>query len=103
MSEIADLNTIVLGVSPDSAKSHKGFKEKNALNFTLLSDPTKDICNLYHVMAEKSMYGKKYIGVERSTYIIDENGIIRYVFKKVKVDGHIAEVKQALSDLKNNR
>lgn len=99
---ITDENAVIVGVSPDSVKSHTGFKDKHSLNFTLIADPEKTICKLYDIIGEKSMYGKKYMGVIRTTYIIDPQGIIRYVFSKVKVDGHIEEVKKILSDLKRN-
>lgn len=92
-------NVVVAGVSRDSISSHKKFIEKYSLPFVLLSDPEEDACRLYDVLKEKNMYGKKSIGVERSTFIIDEKGIIRSVFRKVKVDGHIDEVLKAVDNM----
>lgn len=89
----------VVGVSPDSVKSHKKFSEKYSLNFTLLADTEQALSKACGVWVEKSMYGKKYMGVERSTFLLDADGIIRRVWRKVKVDGHAAEVEQALADL----
>jgi thioredoxin-dependent peroxiredoxin len=83
-------------VSRDSLTSHKKFIDKHNLSFTLLSDTEEIVCNLYGVLKEKNMYGKKVIGIERSTFIIDENGLIKRIFRKVKVDGHVDGVIQAL-------
>lgn len=91
-------DAIILGVSPDSVSSHKKFAEKYNLPFNLLADEDKKIVQLYDVWKEKSMYGKKYMGVERTTYIIDEEGKIKKIFNKVKVDGHNVEVMEALKD-----
>lgn len=100
MEEITKSGVEVIGVSPDSVKSHNNFKTKFNLNFHLIADPDKTICNAYNIMGEKSMYGKKYLGVIRTTYIIDDKGIIRKVFSNVKVDGHIDEVINAIRELK---
>ncbi len=86
------LNADIIGVSPDSSKSHDNFKAKQELNFTLVSDSDKSICEAYGVWVEKSMYGRKYMGVERSTFIIDPDGIIRQIYRKVKVNGHVDAV-----------
>jgi len=88
----AKKNTIILGISKDSVKSHQNFKEKYSLPFTLLSDENTEILEKYGVWKEKSMYGRKYMGVERSTFIIDAKGIIKKIFKNVKVKGHIEEL-----------
>jgi thioredoxin-dependent peroxiredoxin len=90
------LDAVVLGVSPDSVDSHKKFAEKYDLPFTLLSDEKKEILNKYGVWKEKSMYGKKYMGVERTTYVINKEGIIKKIFNKVKVEDHNKEVMDAL-------
>ena len=82
----------VIGVSPDSIKSHKSFKEKQSLNFILLSDPEHKLAEEFEVWKEKSMYGRKYMGIERSTFIIDKNGKIEKEWRKVKVKGHVDEV-----------
>lgn len=91
-------NVVVLGVSPDSVQSHKKFQEKYGLPFDLLSDESKKISEKYGVWKEKSMYGRKYFGVERTTFIIDENGKIKKIFPRVKVNRHIKEVLQALEN-----
>jgi len=96
---ITKFNAEVIGVSPDSVKSHKNFKSKHNLNFHLVADPEKEICKLYDVLGEKTMYGKKVIGLIRSTYIIDPNGVIKYVNPKVKVDGHVDEIIAELKKL----
>ena len=82
----------VIGVSPDSIKSHKSFKEKQRLNFILLSDPEHKLAEKFEVWKEKSMYGRKYMGIERSTFIIDKDGKIEKEWRKVKVKGHVDEV-----------
>ena len=87
----------VIGVSPDSIKSHKSFKEKQSLNFILLSDPEHKLAEKFEVWKEKSMYGRKYMGIERSTFIIDTNGKIEKEWRKVKVKGHVDEVIEYLN------
>lgn len=91
-------SAVILGISPDSVNSHKKFAEKYNLPFILLSDEDKKVLEKYNVWKEKSMYGRRYMGVERTTYIIDENGKIKKIFNKVKVDGHNQEVIDALKD-----
>ena len=93
------LNAVILGVSPDSVESHKKFAAKYDLPFSLLSDEKKEVIEKYGVWKEKSMYGRKYMGVERSTFIIDKNGIVRKIFRKVKVADHNSEVTEALKEL----
>ena len=90
---------IVLGVSPDSLAMHQKFKAKFDFPFELLSDEDKKACTLFGVWKEKSMYGKKYMGVERSTFLIDARGVLRQEWRKVKVDGHAAEVLAAVRNL----
>ena len=87
----------VIGVSPDSIKSHKSFQEKHSLNFVLLSDPEHKLAETFQVWKEKSMYGRKYMGIERSTFILDVNGKITDEWRKVKVKGHVEEVIEKLS------
>ena len=82
----------VIGVSPDSIKSHLKFKEKQSLNFILLSDPEHKLAEMFKVWVEKSMYGRKYMGIERSTFVLDENLNIIKEWRKVKVKGHVDEV-----------
>jgi peroxiredoxin Q/BCP len=89
----------VVGVSPDSPASHKKFTEKYQLPFTLLADPEMQTCESYGVWKEKNLYGKKSMGVERTTFLIDGAGIVRKVFPRVKVDGHSDQVLEALKAL----
>ena len=99
MSEFDGAGAIVLGISPDSEKSHKKFTEKHDLNLRLLADTDKKAAAAYEVWVEKSMYGRKYMGVERSTFLIDKTGKLARVWRKVKVPGHVAEVLAAVKDL----
>lgn len=87
--QITDENFIVLGISKDNLKSHDKFIEKFNLPFILLSDEEKIVCELYDVIKEKNMYGKKVLGIERSTFIIDENGILIKEFRKVNAKKHM--------------
>ncbi len=87
----------VIGVSPDSIKSHKSFKEKQGLNFILLSDSEHLLAEEFEVWKEKSMYGRKYMGIERSTFVIDKDGKIEKEWRKVKVKGHVDEVIEYLT------
>ena len=89
----------IVGVSPDSLASHEKFKEKYGFPFELLSDEEKAACQLFDVWKEKSMYGKKYMGVERSTFLIDSKGVLRREWRKVKVPGHAEEVLEAAGEL----
>jgi peroxiredoxin Q/BCP len=89
---------VVLGVSADSVASHEKFKKKYKLNFPLLSDPDRETIRKYGVWKEKNMYGKKTMGVERTTFIIDEEGKIAHIFPKVKVDGHTEKVLEKLKE-----
>lgn len=92
-------NTIILGVSRDSVTSHENFKKKQSFSFDLLSDPDEKLCKQFDVIKEKNMYGKKVIGIERSTFLIDEKGILIKEWRKVKVKGHVEEV---LEEIKKN-
>jgi peroxiredoxin Q/BCP len=86
----------IVGVSPDSVESHVKFIDKHELPFTLLADTERKVAEAYGVWKEKSMYGRKYMGVERTTFVIDAKGIVRNIFPKVKVEGHSAEVLEAV-------
>ena len=88
----ARFKTIVIGVSKDSIASHNKFKAKHGLTIVLASDETGETLNAYGVWTEKSMYGRKYMGIERATYLIDPQGMIRAVWRKVRVKGHVDEV-----------
>jgi thioredoxin-dependent peroxiredoxin len=89
-------NTVVLGVSFDSVESHQKFKDKYNLPFALLSDESKKMLTDYGVWKEKSMYGRKYMGIVRTTYVINETGIIEKIFEKVNVNGHVGELLKIL-------
>jgi thioredoxin-dependent peroxiredoxin len=83
---------VVIGASIDSVQSHQKFASKYDLPFTLVSDEEKELVKKYGVWKEKSMYGRKYMGIERTTFVIDEKGVITHIFQKVKVDGHTEEI-----------
>ena len=91
--------TIILGISRDSLKSHEKFKEKQCFPFELISDEDEKLCKQFDVIKQKNMYGKKVRGIERSTFLIDEKGILRTEWRKVKVDGHVEEVLAAVKNL----
>lgn len=97
MNRITPFATVI-GVSPNDIKSHKKFKEKHDLNFLLLSDSEHTLSEAFNVWKEKSMYGKKYMGIERSTFILDENGNTIQEWRKVKVNGHVDEVLKYLNN-----
>ena len=94
------MNAAVIGVSRDSIKSHKNFIAKQELDLLLLSVKDSLLCNCFGVLKEKNMYGKMVIGLERSTFLLDEEGKVIKEWRKVKVDGHVAEVYNYLSGLK---
>ena len=100
LPDFSKLKTAVIGVSRDSAASHDKFKTKYQLPFPLASDEDGKVCEAYGVWAEKSMYGRKYMGIERSTFLIDGNGILRGVWRNVKVPGHVEAVLEAAKALK---
>ena len=97
MNRVVAAGAAVAGVSADSVESHRKFKEKQGLNFPLLSDPEKKMLEAYGVWQEKSLYGRKFMGIVRTTFLIDEKGVITKVFPKVKVAGHVEEVLAALT------
>lgn len=92
---------IVFGVSRDSVSSHERFREKQGFKFDLLSDPDEKLCRLFDVIREKNMYGRKVMGIERSTFLIDQQGVLRQEWRKVRVKGHVAEVLDAVKTLGN--
>ena len=96
MPQIREKGAVILGVSKDTVQSHKNFEEKQSLPFTLLADPEHQVLELYDVWVEKTMYGRKVKGTERSTYLIDENGVIIKAYQKVKTATHSDDV---LTDL----
>ncbi|MDH3401822.1 MAG: peroxiredoxin [Chromatiales bacterium] len=92
-------NTIILGVSRDSLRSHENFRAKHGFQFDLISDSEEALCKLFDVIKEKNMYGRKVLGIERSTFLIDEEGVLVREWRKVKVKGHVEEVLEALKEL----
>lgn len=94
------LGITVFGISRDNLASHEKFKKKYDFPFDLIADPDETLCGLFGVMVNKNMYGKKVRGIERSTFIIDKQGVIRKIWRKVKVDGHVDEVLAAVKVLK---
>jgi peroxiredoxin Q/BCP len=92
-------NTIILGVSRDSLSLHEKFKDEQDFPFDLISDKDELLCNQFDVIKEKNMYGKKVMGIERSTFLIDDKGVLRKEWRKVKVDGHVDEVLMAIKNL----
>lgn len=96
LPDFDEKNVVILGVSKDSLKSHASFRLKQQLNFPLLSDESGEVCEKYGVWVEKSMYGRKYMGIDRSTFLIDESGIIQKIWRKVKVTNHVHEVLKSI-------
>jgi peroxiredoxin Q/BCP len=97
--EFSALNTVILGVSKDNLRSHEQFKSKECFPFDLVSDPDEKLCKAFDVIREKTLYGKKFMGIERSTFIIDKHGVLREEFRKVKVNGHVPAVLAAVKQL----
>lgn len=91
-------NTVVLGVSPDSVDSHVRFKAKYGLNFALLSDPDRAVAKMYGVWNERSLYGRAFMGIERSTFIVGEDGLLQHVWRRVRSKGHASRVAHALAE-----
>jgi len=92
LNQFATNDTIILGISKDSPAKHRKFKEKYDLPFTLLADENGDVCQAYGVINKKSLFGNTFLGIQRTTFLIDEKGILRAIWRKVKVTGHIAQV-----------
>lgn len=97
--QLKKADALLFGVSPDSVASHEKFKEKMSFAFDLLSDPDQKVCKIYEVIQEKSMYGRKYMGVERTTFLIDAKGVLRQHWRKVKVKDHAEAVLAAVKAL----
>jgi thioredoxin-dependent peroxiredoxin len=96
ITKVVKRDAVVIGISTDTPESHKKFSEKYGLPFALGSDPTKEVVRAYGVWKKKSLYGRSYMGTERTTFVINERGVITTIFEKVKVDGHTDEVLAAL-------
>ncbi len=99
LDEFASLNAVVLGVSKDSVKSHKNFAEKHGLKVTLLSDPEHKVIEQYGAWKLKKRYGREYYGTQRSTFLIDPDGVIRHIWPNVRVKGHVEAVLKKLKEL----
>lgn len=99
LPDFEGLNAQIIGISKDSVKKHDNFKAKYGFKFPLASDEDGEVCEAYGVWKEKSMYGKTFLGIERTTFLIDEDGKIAHIWRKVKVKGHVEEVKQTAQDL----
>ncbi len=99
LAKFAKHNTLVFGISRDSIARHQRFKDTQGFDFELLSDEQEELCQLFDVMKDKNMYGKKVRGIERSTFLLDGQGVLRHAWRKVKVEGHAAEVLQVVSTL----
>ena len=99
LAPLKALGAKVVGISADSSDSHARFAAKHALNFPLLADPGNKVCQLYGVYKKKSLYGREFMGIERTTFVIDKSGVVRRVFPKVKVDGHTEEVIATLKEI----
>jgi peroxiredoxin Q/BCP len=97
--QFAKFSTIIFGISRDKLKLHERFKQEQNFSFELISDPDEVACKLYDVVKDKTMYGKKVRGIERSTFLIDAKGILRHEWRKVKVDGHAQEVLEVVKAL----
>lgn len=100
LSKFKKVKATIYGVSRDSLKSHDNFAGKYDLPFTLISDEDGSVCKAFGAWVEKSMYGKKYMGIDRATFLIDKKGIVRHIWRKVKVKGHVDEVLEKASELK---
>ena len=96
-------NCIILGVSRDTVRTHENFKSKQKFPFELLSDTEEELCNLFDVIKLKNMYGKKLLGIERSTFLINDKGVLKQEWRKVKVNGHVDEVLIAVKTLNKEK
>jgi len=94
-----DANTVIFGVSRDGMRAHENFKAKQSFPFELISDPDEELCKLFDVIKLKKNYGREYMGIERSTFLIDSEGVLRNEWRKVKVKGHVDEVLEAVQAL----
>jgi peroxiredoxin Q/BCP len=94
------MNAVVLGISPDTARKHQNFRKKHALPYALLVDEGHKVAERYGICVQKMLYGHKYMAVERTTYIIGPDGVVRMIFSKVKIDGHAADVAAAVKELR---
>jgi peroxiredoxin Q/BCP len=100
LPDFSDSDATILGLSRDSVKSHQKFRDKHQLTFPLLIDESGEVCEKYGVWVEKSMYGRKYFGIERTTFLINAEGIIQHIWSKVKVPGHAEVVLKTIKEMK---
>lgn len=98
-----DYNTVIIGISPDSVHSHNNFKEKHCLTITLGADVNHTVCEAYGVWVEKNMYGKKYMGVQRASFLVNKQGRIAKIWPTVSVEGHAKDVLETVRELENNK
>lgn len=98
-AEFEKLGVVIYGISRDTNASHEKFKQKYQFPFELIADPDETLCQLFNVMVNKNMYGKKVRGIERSTFVIDKHGIIQKIWRKVKVENHVSEVLNTVREL----
>ncbi|BBB26040.1 peroxiredoxin [Amphritea japonica] len=98
-TQFQDASTIIFGVSRDGMRAHENFKAKQSFPFELISDPDETLCKLFDVIKLKKLYGKEHMGIERSTFLIDADGVLRKEWRKVKVKGHVAEVLETVQSL----
>lgn len=99
IDQFSELNTVIFGVSRDGLKAHANFRAKHEFRFHLISDKDETLCKLFDVIKLKKLYGKEYLGIDRSTFLIDENGVLRQEWRGVKVKGHADEVLEAVKTL----
>jgi thioredoxin-dependent peroxiredoxin len=99
LPDFSGVDAIIVGVSKDSPGSHDKFKKKFGLNFVLSTDADGSVCNAFGTWVEKSMYGRKYMGIDRATFLVDKEGVVRNIWRKVKVNGHVDEVLAAAKAL----
>ena len=98
-AEFSELDTVIFGVSRDGMRAHENFKAKQSFPFELISDPDETLCNLFDVIKLKKNYGREYMGIDRSTFLIDKEGLLRKEWRTVKVKGHVDEVLDAVKSL----
>ncbi|MCO4758760.1 MAG: peroxiredoxin [Oceanospirillaceae bacterium] len=98
-TEFGELDTVIFGVSRDGMRAHENFKAKQSFPFELISDPDETLCNLFDVIKLKKNYGREYMGIDRSTFLIDKEGVLRKEWRTVKVKGHVDEVLEAVKSL----
>ena len=102
-SQFVNINTLMFGASRDSMKSHLAFQHKLGLSYELISDTEEELCKIFDVIKTKNFYGKQFQGIERSTFLIDKNGILQHEWRKVRINNHVDDVFQAAQALENHK